>query len=139
MSSVHKNPNQHQSRAITLLQNCEKSCIPIPTFILEMNTQELAEFRPFVNCYQDIKQNQILTSIKGHKSVRNLQKMTGNKPNLDYVNITAYSKYTDIFCPFLLKILNRNKILKYQSRAITLLQICKNDRYDPNLDHACQY
>ena len=54
-----------------------------------MNTQELAEFCPFVNCYQDIKQNAILTSIKGHNSVTNLQKMTGNKPNLYHVNITA--------------------------------------------------
>ena len=34
--------------------------------------------------------NEILTSIKGHSSVRNLQKLTCNDPNIDLVNINTY-------------------------------------------------
>ena len=39
--------------------------------------------------------------IKDHNSVRNLRKMTGNNPNLDPVNINAYTKFGKIlsFCP----------------------------------------
>ena len=33
-------------------------------------------------------------SIKGHNSVTNLQKMTGNSPNVDLDNINAYSKFS---------------------------------------------
>ena len=39
--------------------------------------------------------NKILTSIKGHNSVINLQKVTLNNPNLDLVNMKGYAK----FCP----------------------------------------
>ena len=34
--------------------------------------------------------NEILTSIKGHNSERNLRKLTCNNPNIDLVNINAY-------------------------------------------------
>ena len=37
-----------------------------------------------------------LTLIKGHNSVTNLWKMTGNNPNLDSVNINAYTKFGQI-------------------------------------------
>ena len=40
--------------------------------------------------------NKILTSIKGHNSVTNLQKITGNNPNLDVVNINAYIQFGEI-------------------------------------------
>ena len=40
--------------------------------------------------------NEILKSIKGHNSVTNLRKMTGNNPNLDLVNMKAYIKFDDI-------------------------------------------
>ena len=37
-----------------------------------------------------------MTSIKGHNSVANLQKMTSNISNLDLVNINAYTKFSQI-------------------------------------------
>ena len=37
-----------------------------------------------------------LTSIKGHNSVTNLQKLTGNNPNQDLVNINAHTKFSQI-------------------------------------------
>ena len=40
--------------------------------------------------------NEILTSIKGHNSVKILQKITGNNPKLDLVNDDVYTKYGQI-------------------------------------------
>ena len=40
--------------------------------------------------------NEILTSIKGHNSVVNLQKLTHNNPNLDLDIINAYAKFGQI-------------------------------------------
>ena len=40
--------------------------------------------------------NKILTSIKGRNSITNLQKMTGNNPNLDLVNINVHTKIGQI-------------------------------------------
>ena len=37
--------------------------------------------------------NEILTSIKGRNSVQILQKMTGNNPKLDLVNVDVYTKF----------------------------------------------
>ena len=37
--------------------------------------------------------NEILTSIKGRNSVKILQKMTGNNPKLDLVNVDAHTKF----------------------------------------------
>ena len=37
--------------------------------------------------------NVILTSIKGHNSLTNLQKMTANNPNVEHVNMNAYIKF----------------------------------------------
>ena len=37
-----------------------------------------------------------MKSIKGHNSVTNKQNMTGNNPNLDIVNINAYTKFGEI-------------------------------------------
>ena len=37
--------------------------------------------------------NEILTSIKGRNSIKTLQKMTGNNPKLDLVNIDAHTKF----------------------------------------------
>ena len=39
---------------------------------------------------------EILISIKGHRSVSNLRKMTGYNPNLDLVSINAYIKFGEI-------------------------------------------
>ena len=40
--------------------------------------------------------NEILTSIKGHYSVKNLRKMTGNNPNEDLVNVDVHTKFGQI-------------------------------------------
>ena len=37
--------------------------------------------------------NEILTSIKGRNSVKTLQKMTGNNPKLDLVNVVVHTKF----------------------------------------------
>ena len=37
--------------------------------------------------------NEILTSIKGHNSVANLQKMTLYNPNLDLINVNVFTKF----------------------------------------------
>ena len=37
--------------------------------------------------------NEILTSIKGHNSVKILRKMTGNNPKLDIVNVDVHTKF----------------------------------------------
>ena len=41
---------------------------------------------------QDTEQTRILTSIKGHNSVANLQKMSHNNPKVDLVNDDVYAK-----------------------------------------------
>ena len=40
--------------------------------------------------------NEILTSIKGHNSVKILRKMTGNNPKLDLVNVDVHTKFGPI-------------------------------------------
>ena len=40
--------------------------------------------------------NEILTSIKGHKSVINLQKLTRKNPNPDLVTYNAYPNFCQI-------------------------------------------
>ena len=37
--------------------------------------------------------NEILTSVKGHNSISNRLKMMCNNPNLDLVDINAYTKF----------------------------------------------
>ena len=37
-----------------------------------------------------------MISIKGHNYVTNEQKMTGNNPNLDLFNMSAYLKFGEI-------------------------------------------
>ena len=40
--------------------------------------------------------NKILTSIKGHNSIKILRKMTGNNPKLDHVNVDVHTKFGQI-------------------------------------------
>ena len=40
-----------------------------------------------------VRKTEILTSIKGHNSVENEQKILFNHPNLHLVNINAYAKF----------------------------------------------
>ena len=39
---------------------------------------------------------EILTSVKGRNSVKILQKMTGNNPKLDLVNVDVHTKFVRI-------------------------------------------
>ena len=56
-----------------------------------MCIQNLVKFSPLV--LKILSGNEILTSIKTHNSVANLQKMTLYDPNLDLVNANVYTKF----------------------------------------------
>ena len=59
-----------------------------------MCIQNLVKFCPFV--LKILSGNEILTSIKAHNSVANLQKMTLYNPNLDLVNANVYTNFGEI-------------------------------------------
>ena len=56
-----------------------------------MCIQNLVKFCPLV--LKILSGNEILTSIKGHNSVANLQKLTLDNPNLDFINVNVYTKF----------------------------------------------
>ena len=56
--------------------------------------QNLVGFCQFV--LKILSRNEILTSINGRNSVKILQKMTGNNPKLDLVNVDVYTKFGPI-------------------------------------------
>ena len=72
--SSQENKFRHQSRAVTLLQICEKQRFTILMLILLMIMciQNLVSICLFV--LKILSKNQILTSIKGNNSVENLRK-----------------------------------------------------------------
>ena len=73
------------------------------------------------------------TSIKGHSSFANLQKIKGNIPNLDIVNINVYTKLGKIV--FIgLKILSRNEGLISIKGHSSVTNLQKMTGSDPNLD-----
>ena len=53
--------------------------------------QNLVKFCPLV--LKILSGNEILTSIKGHNSVANLQKMMLFNPNIDLVNAYVYTNF----------------------------------------------
>ena len=59
-----------------------------------MCIQNLVRFCQFV--LEILSGNEILTSIKGHNSFKILQKMTGNNPKLDLVNVDVHTKFGQI-------------------------------------------
>ena len=59
-----------------------------------MCIQNLVRFGQFV--LKILSGNKILTSIKGHNSIKILQKMTGNSPKLDLVNVDVHTKFGQI-------------------------------------------
>ena len=102
---MHKNPNQHRSRAITPLQIYEKNIHTNANLYLgNINAhKKIVEFCPFV--IKILSRNKVLTSIKSYHSVTKLPKMTHNNAKLDLVNINAYIKQNLVkFCSFVLKI-----------------------------------
>ena len=56
--------------------------------------QNLVSFCPFV--LKILSRNEILTLIKGRNSVKIVQKMTGNNPKLDLVNLDVHIKFGQI-------------------------------------------
>ena len=61
-----------------------------------MCIQNLDKFCPLV--LKILSGNEILTSIKGHNSVANLQKMTLYNPNQDLVNANVNTNFGLILC-----------------------------------------
>ena len=59
-----------------------------------MCTQNFIRFCLFV--LKILSRNEILTSIKGRKSVKILRKMTGNNPKLDLVNVDVHTIFGQI-------------------------------------------
>ena len=59
-----------------------------------MYIQNLVRFCLFI--LKILSGNEILTSIKGRNSVKNLQKMTGDNPKLDHVNVDVHTKFGQI-------------------------------------------
>ena len=57
-----------------------------------------------------------------------------NNPNLDLVNMIAYINNLVKFCPFVLKILNRNEILAYTKSHNSGTNVQKMTCYNPNVD-----
>ena len=56
-----------------------------------MYIQNLVKFCIFI--IKILSKNQLLTSIKGHNSIANLQKMKLNFTNIDLVNDNVYTKF----------------------------------------------
>ena len=59
-----------------------------------MRIQNLVGFYQFI--LKILSGNEILTSIKGRNSVKILQKITGNNPKLDLVNVDVHTKFGQI-------------------------------------------
>ena len=59
-----------------------------------MCIQNLVRFCQFV--LKILSGNEILTSIKGRNSIKILQKMTGNNPKIDLVNVDVHTKFGQI-------------------------------------------
>ena len=59
-----------------------------------MCIQNMVRFCQFV--LKILSRNKIVTSIKGRNSVKILQKITGNNPKLDLVNVDVHTKYGQI-------------------------------------------
>ena len=93
-----------------------------------MHIQNLVKFCPFF--LKMLSENLILTNAKGHNAATNLQKMTGNNPNLDVVNMNVNMK----FDPFVFKILSRNEILTSIKGHKSVTNVRKMTDNNPNLD-----
>ena len=95
-----------------------------------MHMQNLIKIHPLV--LKIFSGNKILTLIKRHNSVINLQKWMYNNPILDLPNINAYAKFGQIpvICSQDIE-QKRNSDIKGHN---TLIKLQKLTRYNPNLD-----
>ena len=56
-----------------------------------MHVQNLIKFHQFI--HKVLNGNDILTTIKGHDHVADLQNLTCNNPNVNLVKVNAYAKF----------------------------------------------
>ena len=96
-----------------------------------MCIQNLVKFCPLV--LKILSRNKILTSIKDHNSVANLQKLTLYTPNLD-LSMSMCIQNLVKFCPLVLKILSGNKILTSIKGRNSVANLRNLTVYNPNLD-----
>ena len=94
-----------------------------------MCIQNLVKFCPLV--LKILSGNEILTSIKGHNSVANLQKLTLYNPNLDLINVMCMQNLVK-FCPLVLKILSGNEILTSSKGNNSVVNLRNLMLYKPN-------
>ena len=87
-----------------------------------MCIQNLVLFCQFV--LKILSKNRILTSIMGSNSVANFQKTKIYNTNIDLVNDNVLTKFGLILSIRSQDIEQKTKFL-YQTRAVTLLQICE--------------
>ena len=81
-----------------------------------------------------MSKNQILTSIKGCNSVANLpKKMTLYNPIVDLVNDDVIQNLVK-FCPFILKLWSKNKILTSLKGCNSIANLRKTTIYNFNID-----
>ena len=116
----------HKPRAKTLLQISKMCHVTLNPKLDIVNIKAYIKFVKFCQFVLEMSRNEMLTSIKGHNSVTNSWKITGNNPKLDRVNMNAYIKFGEglsICSPYI----NR-KPAKFWgiSRAITY-KCAKND------------
>ena len=76
-----------------------------------------------------LSRNKILTTVKGHNSVINLQKMACNNPNLDLIKVNAYAKFDQI-----LSICSQDIERKGSFDNQGPQPCCKLMRNNPNID-----
>ena len=113
---------RHQSKAITLLQIIKKTTGNNPNRDI-FNIYAYTKFGEILSIYFE----KILTSIKGHNSVTNLQKNEDNNSYLDLVNINAYTKFGQILfiCS---KDIERKQNSDINQGSLLCFKFVKNDR-----------
>ena len=102
-------------------------------FSISMYMQNLVKFHQLLVFLKILSGNEILTSIKGHNSVKNLRKLMCNNPNLDIVNINASAKFGQIrsICS---QDIERKPILTSIKGHNSVKNLRKLTRNNPNLD-----
>ena len=77
--------------SVNILQKMMGNNLKLDLVSMLMCIQNLVRFCQFV--LKILSGNKILTSIKGHNSDKILQKMTGNNPKLDLVNVDVHTNF----------------------------------------------
>ena len=85
------------------------------------------------NVLKILSKTQILTSIKGRKSVAKLRKMMLHNPNVDLALIMCIQNVVNS-CPFILKIKGKSQILKSIKGHNSVANLQKIRLYSPSID-----